>query len=61
MAELVREVHIKASPEVIFEYLTDPAKYTEWGGTEAVLGSKRNRTTKKPKGSEKDPQRTLFD
>jgi uncharacterized protein YndB with AHSA1/START domain len=37
MAELVREVHIKASPEVIFEYLTDPAKYAEWGGTDAVL------------------------
>jgi uncharacterized protein YndB with AHSA1/START domain len=37
MADLVREVHIKASPEVIFEYLTDPAKYAEWGGTDAVL------------------------
>ncbi len=37
MAQLVREIHIKASPEVIFGYLTDPAKYVEWGGTEAVL------------------------
>ena len=37
MAELVREIHIKASPEVIFGYLTDPDKYVEWGGTEAVL------------------------
>jgi len=37
MAELVREIHIKARPEVVFEYLVDPAKYNEWGGTEAVL------------------------
>jgi uncharacterized protein YndB with AHSA1/START domain len=37
MAELVREIHIKASPEVIFGYLTDPAKYIEWGGSEAEL------------------------
>jgi len=37
MAQLVREIHIKASPEVIFGYLTEPEKYVEWGGTEAVL------------------------
>ena len=37
MAELVREIHIKASPEVVFGYLTDPAKYVEWGGNEAIL------------------------
>jgi uncharacterized protein YndB with AHSA1/START domain len=37
MAELVREIHIKAGPEVVFDYLVDPAKYVEWGGTEAVL------------------------
>ncbi len=37
MAELVREVYIKATPEVIFPYLVDPAKYVEWGGTEAEL------------------------
>ena len=37
MAELVREIHIKASPEVIFGYLTDPAKYIEWGGSDAEL------------------------
>ena len=37
MAELVREVFIEASPAVVFEYLVDPAKYVEWGGSEAVL------------------------
>ena len=37
MAELVREVHIKASPEIVFRYLVDPEKYVEWGGSEAVL------------------------
>ena len=37
MAELVREIHIKAGPEVVFDYLVDPAKHVEWGGTEAVL------------------------
>jgi uncharacterized protein YndB with AHSA1/START domain len=37
MAELVREIHIKASPEVVFNYLVDPVKYVEWGGAEAVL------------------------
>ena len=37
MAELVREIHIKAGPEVVFDYLVDPVKYVEWGGAEAVL------------------------
>jgi uncharacterized protein YndB with AHSA1/START domain len=37
MAELVREVFIEAAPDVIFEFLVDPTKYVEWGGTEAVL------------------------
>jgi len=37
MAELVREIHIKAGPEVVFGYLVDPVKYVEWGGTEADL------------------------
>ena len=37
MAELVREIHIKAGPEVVFDYLVDPAMHGEWGGTEAVL------------------------
>ena len=37
MAELVREVHIKARPEEIFEYLVDPAKYALWGGNDVVL------------------------
>ena len=37
MAELVREIHIKAGPEVVFDFLVDPVKYVEWGGTEAVL------------------------
>jgi uncharacterized protein YndB with AHSA1/START domain len=37
MAELVREIFIEASPEVIFQFLVDPAKYVEWGGAEAVL------------------------
>ena len=37
MAELVREIHIKASPEVVFAFLVDPEKYVQWGGSEAVL------------------------
>jgi len=37
MAELVREIHIKTGPEVVFDYLVDPVKYVEWGGTEADL------------------------
>jgi len=37
MAELVREIHIKAGPEAVFDYLVDPVKYDEWGGTDAVL------------------------
>jgi uncharacterized protein YndB with AHSA1/START domain len=37
MAELVREIFIEASPEVVFQFLVDPAKYVEWGGAEAVL------------------------
>jgi uncharacterized protein YndB with AHSA1/START domain len=32
-----REVRIKAPPEVIFPYFTDPAKMIEWKGTEAML------------------------
>jgi uncharacterized protein YndB with AHSA1/START domain len=37
MAELVREIHIKAGPEAVFDYLVDPIRYVEWGGSEAVL------------------------
>jgi uncharacterized protein YndB with AHSA1/START domain len=37
MAKLFREIHIKASPEVVFDYLVDPVKYVEWGGAGAVL------------------------
>ena len=37
MAELVREVFIEATPDVIFQFLVDPAKYVEWGGSEAEL------------------------
>jgi len=37
MAELVREIHIKAGPEAVFDYLVDPIKYVEWGGSEAVI------------------------
>ena len=37
MAELVREVYIEATPEVIFPFLVDPAKYAEWGGTDVEL------------------------
>ena len=43
MAELVREVVIKASPQTIFEYLTDPAKHVEWNGTEVELDPRPGR------------------
>ena len=34
---VTREVRIKAPPEVIFPFFTDPAKMIEWKGTEAML------------------------
>jgi uncharacterized protein YndB with AHSA1/START domain len=37
VAELIREVYIEASPDVIFPFLVDPAKFVEWGGAEAEL------------------------
>jgi uncharacterized protein YndB with AHSA1/START domain len=30
-------VHIAADPETVFSYFTDPARYTQWMGTDAVL------------------------
>jgi uncharacterized protein YndB with AHSA1/START domain len=35
--EAVREITIRASPDTIFEYLTDPEKMVEWMGTQAAL------------------------
>jgi uncharacterized protein YndB with AHSA1/START domain len=31
-----RELRIAASPAIVFEYLTDPAKLIRWAGTDAV-------------------------
>jgi uncharacterized protein YndB with AHSA1/START domain len=31
------EVHVDASPEVLFEYFTDPSKLVRWMGSEATL------------------------
>ncbi len=30
-------VHVKAKPEVVYQYLTDPAKYVLWKGRKATL------------------------
>jgi uncharacterized protein YndB with AHSA1/START domain len=30
-------VHIAATPETVFPYFTDPARYVQWMGTEATL------------------------
>ena len=30
-------VHIAAQPETVFPYFTDPSRYTQWMGTQAVL------------------------
>ena len=38
MMELQR--HVRARPETLFEYFTDPAKYTRWMGLEAVLDAR---------------------
>jgi len=35
--EAVKELTIKASPQTIFAYLIDPAKFVEWMGTEVSL------------------------
>jgi len=37
MAELVREILIDASPETIFELLTDAEQHKRWQGTEVTL------------------------
>ena len=37
MAELVREIMIDATPETIWPFLTEPAKYVQWIGTVADL------------------------
>jgi len=37
MTELVREVFVEATPEVIFQYLVDAKKYEEWSGSKADL------------------------
>jgi uncharacterized protein YndB with AHSA1/START domain len=34
---IVREIHIRATPETVFEFFTDPAKLTRWLATEATL------------------------
>jgi len=30
-------VHVAAAPEAVFQYFTDPARYVEWMGSQAVL------------------------
>lgn len=34
---IVREIHIRATPETVFEFFTDPRKLTRWLATEATL------------------------
>ena len=34
---IVREMHIDAAPETVFEFFTDPAKYVRWKGKLARL------------------------
>jgi uncharacterized protein YndB with AHSA1/START domain len=37
---IVREIHIRATPETVFEFFTDPRKLTRWLATEATLDPK---------------------
>jgi uncharacterized protein YndB with AHSA1/START domain len=37
---IVREIHIRATPESVFEFFTDPGKLTRWLATEATLDPK---------------------
>jgi uncharacterized protein YndB with AHSA1/START domain len=34
---IVKEVHVDATPETVFQYFTDPGKLTRWLATEATL------------------------
>jgi uncharacterized protein YndB with AHSA1/START domain len=34
---IVREIHIRATPETVFGFFTDPGKLTRWLATEATL------------------------
>jgi uncharacterized protein YndB with AHSA1/START domain len=34
---VVREIHIRATPETVFEFFTEPGKVTRWLATEATL------------------------
>jgi uncharacterized protein YndB with AHSA1/START domain len=34
---IVREIHIRATPEIVFEFFTDAGKLTRWLATEATL------------------------
>jgi uncharacterized protein YndB with AHSA1/START domain len=34
---IVREIHIRATPETVFEFFTDPGKLTRWLAAEATL------------------------
>jgi uncharacterized protein YndB with AHSA1/START domain len=40
MHELVREVLIDATPEVVFPFLTETEKYLQWEGTEGELDAR---------------------
>jgi uncharacterized protein YndB with AHSA1/START domain len=40
MAELTREIMVDASPDIIFPFLTDPARHVLWMGTEAQLDAR---------------------
>jgi uncharacterized protein YndB with AHSA1/START domain len=39
-----REIRIRASPQTVFAFLTDPAKMVRWMGTEASLDPRRGGT-----------------
>lgn len=34
---IVREIHVRATPEIVFEFFTDAGKLTRWLATEATL------------------------
>ena len=38
---IVREIHIRATPETVFEFFTDAGKLTRWLATQATLDPRR--------------------
>jgi uncharacterized protein YndB with AHSA1/START domain len=49
---IVREIHIRATPETVFEFFTDPGKLTRWLATEATLDPRP--------GEIRPPERVVF-